>query len=129
MSNKKFQLWLNQAENDLLWGKSSFAEGFFSQTCFISQQVGEKCLKAYAYFQGAEIIKGHSLVLIARDLNINGKIKEASEKLDLYYITARYPDSLPVNIEPSKYFSKEQAAESLQQAESILVKIKEMINE
>ncbi|OGM27070.1 hypothetical protein A2627_01925 [Candidatus Woesebacteria bacterium RIFCSPHIGHO2_01_FULL_39_28] len=41
--------WLQLAGEDLKWAKASFREGFYSQTCFVCQQVAEKSLKGYLY--------------------------------------------------------------------------------
>jgi len=47
MSNKKrYHDWLNQAQNDLEWATESLKLGYYSQTCFISQQAGKKAIKA-----------------------------------------------------------------------------------
>ena len=40
--------WLRQAENDLEFAKSGHKEGFFSQVCFLTQQIAEKAVKALA---------------------------------------------------------------------------------
>ena len=68
--------WLDQAENDLDWGRSSASSGFHSQACFIAQQVAEKALKALAYFRGAELVRGHSVAVICRELKINGTLAQ-----------------------------------------------------
>ncbi|EMN14719.1 putative toxin-antitoxin system, antitoxin component [Leptospira borgpetersenii str. Brem 307] len=54
MQNPRWKDWLAQAERDLEWAKASLHSGFFAQTCFVCQQVGEKSLKALAFFRGAD---------------------------------------------------------------------------
>lgn len=127
MEIKKYSLWLNQAKNDLQWAKHSLEGGYYSQVCFISQQVGEKSLKALAYFKGADMVKGHSIAIIARELNINGDIEKSARRLDLYYMASRYPDALPDPIAPVDYFTKTEAEEAIVYAELILNKISSII--
>lgn len=113
---KRAQDWLAQAKNDLLWGKASLDSGFFSQTCFIAQQVAEKALKAIAYSRGAELVRGHSVLIVCRELNINGPLEEAAQRLDQYYIPTRYPDAQPAGA-PFTFFTQKQAQEALDLAE------------
>ncbi len=116
---KRSHDWLSQAQNDIKWGESSFSQGFYAQTCFISQQAAEKALKAYAYLLGYDLVKSRSVRLIAQKLNINDEIEEAAKVLDQYYITARYPDSLPYGA-PFESFTKRQAEEALSFAKRIV---------
>lgn len=104
--------WLDQACNDLKWGQSSAKAGFHSQACFIAQQVAEKALKALAYFRGAELVRGHSVLMVCRELQINGELEEAAMRLDQYYIPTRYPDAQPSGA-PFRFFSTTQSAEAL----------------
>lgn len=127
MKTKKHLLWLNQAKNDLQWAKHSLNGGYYSQVCFIAQQVGEKSLKALAYFNGADMVKGHSIVIVARELKINGEIEKAGRSLDLYYMASRYPDALPDPIAPVDYFTQNEAEEAIVHAELILKKVSDLV--
>jgi HEPN domain-containing protein len=127
MNSQKHLHWLKQAKNDLQWAKYSLEGGFYSQVCFISQQIGEKAIKALAYFQGADLVKSHSIVLIAKDLKVNGEIERAGQVLDMYYMSSRYPDALPDQISPSDYFSKNQAEDAILNAQIILNKVEKII--
>lgn len=111
--------WLRQARNDLEWGRVSLKQGFFSQACFIAQQASEKALKALALFRGASSIRSHSVVKIAKDLGIDGEIRNKGKLLDKYYITARYPDALPSGA-PYEFYESEEASEALDSAEYII---------
>ena len=108
--------WLAQAQNDLLWGKASMESGFFSQSCFIAQQLAEKALKALAYHCGAELVRGHSVLVVCRELEINGRLEEAARRLDQYYIPTRYPDAQPAGA-PFRFFTADQAGEALELAQ------------
>jgi HEPN domain-containing protein len=70
MSNKKrARDWLNQSINDLKWARESLKQGFYSQTCFISQQAAEKAIKAIVYHQEYDT-RGHSI-----DFNADTNLK------------------------------------------------------
>ncbi|MBF0206284.1 MAG: HEPN domain-containing protein [Oligoflexia bacterium] len=114
--------WISQAQNDVLWGKSSFRDNFWAQTCFISQQAAVKALKALAFHLGFDLVKTHSLWKIAQKININGDIAEYSKVLDQYYITGRYPDALP-DCAPYELFTKKQAEDAIQMSEKILERV------
>lgn len=119
MASNRYLDWFLQAENDLDWGRHSLDSGYFSQSCFISQQVAEKALKSLCFFKGFDTIKTHSVRKIAKELEINGEIETIAKQLDLYYIPTRYPDSLPEGA-PFESFTFEQAKSALDMAEVIL---------
>ncbi|MBN2644471.1 MAG: HEPN domain-containing protein [Desulfuromonadaceae bacterium] len=104
--------WLRQAQNDLEWANHSLAGNFFAQTCFIAQQAAEKALKAYCYFKGLDTVRTHSLYQIIRALGENGVLEKNAKELDLYYISARYPDAFPAGA-PFEMLSREQAQRAL----------------
>ncbi len=106
------QDWLDQAKNDLRWGQASAESGFHSQACFIAQQVAEKALKAVAYSRGADLVRGHSVMVVCRELEINGDLEEAALRLDQYYIPTRYPDAQPAGA-PFRFFTAAQSSEAL----------------
>lgn len=110
--------WLYQAENDLQWAEHSLAGKFFAQTCFIAQQAGEKALKAYCFFKGFDTIRTHSLFQIVKNLQENGALEQNARELDLYYISARYPDAFPAGA-PCEILTKEQALRALASAQEI----------
>jgi len=105
------QDWLDQARNDLRWGEASLESGFYSQTCFIAQQVAGKALRALAYHRGAALVRGHSVWMVCRELRIDGRLEEAGQRLDQYYITTRYPDAQPAGA-PFRFFTEDQATEA-----------------
>lgn len=118
--------WQKQAEEDLKWASDSLRTGHFAGACFTAQQAAEKSLKALAFFRGFDRVKSHSLVEIANALEINGRIREIAGRLDLYYISARYPDALPAGF-PAEFFSASQAEEAIQMAQEVLGRVKEEI--
>jgi HEPN domain-containing protein len=112
--------WLNQAKNDYNWAYEGISLGYYSQVCFMAQQAGGKAIRSIAYFQGKDV-RGHSITKIAQALAYNGEIEQAGKMLDLFYISARYPDALPAGA-PFEFFTKEQAEEALEKANLIIMK-------
>ncbi len=111
--------WLRQAENDFSWAKDSMDGGHWAQACFTAQQIGEKALKAVALARGASEVRSHSLVKIAEALGIDGDLERMGRRLDLYYISARYPDAVSEGA-PYEFFDRDQAAEALRYAQAFL---------
>ncbi len=128
MQKNRFKDWFAQAEDDFLWMEDSFSHQHFSQTCFIAQQVAEKSLKALALFRGVSQVWGHSVVELARELGINSDVENAGKILDLYYISARYPDALPSGY-PGDRFSSAQAEDAKLKADLILRFVRNQIGE
>jgi HEPN domain-containing protein len=124
MKREKYTLWLLQAENDLVWCEHTFKSKCYAQVCFISQQVAEKSLKALAFFRGFDMIRGHSIFKIASELKINGEIIKAAKKLDLYYLSSRYPDAIMDEMVPFEYFEKDEAEDALSLAKQVFEKVR-----
>ena len=53
-------IWMRQASSDLEGACLMMREGFYSQVCFLSQQVAEKTLKALAYYRGDSDARGYT---------------------------------------------------------------------
>lgn len=114
--------WILQAQNDLQYAKDSLKLEYYSQICFVCQQASEKALKGLLFAQGVDVVKTHSVRLLAQKLHINGEILEAAQVLDLYYISARYPDGLPFGA-PYQSFSKKQAVDAITYADKVIQKV------
>jgi HEPN domain-containing protein len=115
--------WLAQAQSDLDFARVGLREGFFAQACFQCQQAAEKALKAIHYLGGARFVPGHSLVellgpLVDRDPELSS-LRASARRLDQLYIPTRYPNGLPGGV-PADVFSREQAAEAIDQASAFL---------
>ena len=91
--------WLDQAWDDLQFGRLGLEAGYLAQTCFLSQQVIEKCLKGYLVFQGRLYPKTHKLADLWRLCEEILQELEPFERqfrvIDEYYIPTRYPDAVP----------------------------------
>lgn len=119
---------MRQAEDDLLWAKNTLEMERYAQACFTAQQVGEKALKSLALNLGYDSIRSHSLREIAEALEINGDIADMAKRLDLYYISARYPDAFPSGA-PFEYFTRVQAEEAVSFAEKIVAAVRTRTSE
>ena len=91
--------WLARAQDDLSFAQLGFREKYFSQACFLSQQVVEKSLKGFLLAKGRSYPRLHKVielaklcVEIAEDLE---PFKEDLKLIDEFYIPTRYPDAVP----------------------------------
>ena len=104
--------WLRQAQVDLRWSRLLAEEGAYHLTCFLSQQVAEKALKAFLYAQGQEIVLGHSVErLCAAAAEYEAEFRDRGRRwslLDGYYVPTRYPNGLPDGI-PADVYTREAA--------------------
>ncbi len=108
--------WILQAKDDLRfvdWIRDQGA--FFDKACFVSQQAGEKALKACLYALGRRRVIGHSLIELLEELESEvpeaAVLQRAAARLDRYYISTRYPNGLPGGCPYQAY-----TAEDLEQA-------------
>ena len=122
-SENTAKVWLRQATIDLDFARNALDNQFYSQTCFVSQQVAEKTLISLAYYRGDRHVTGHSLVNLARALEDSYpqlmEYMRAIRRLNLYYIPTRYPDALAGSV-PSDCFDQEQGEEAVLFAEDIV---------
>ena len=123
------QLWIEKAEEDLRWAQLSLKHGFYSQVCYVTQQVAEKALKAYLIFHSIspEKLRTHilpALLKMSKETNPKFKRLDLSVRvLSRYYIPTRYPpDSGPLG-----EFSEKEAREAVKLAEEILKFVKKEI--
>lgn len=124
---KEFVLeWVDKAEDDLLWAKASFKDGFYSGVCFLCQQVAEKSLKGFLYSYDVRI-KTHNLTTLLTACAKKNKnfstIEKFTSKLKPYYLKTRYPDMGSVE----KFNKKEIAEEAIEMAEEVLDFVKKKL--
>jgi len=120
--------WLEQAEEDLKWTKDLAERGGYHLACFLSQQVGEKAIKAFLHAQGEEIVLGHSVERLCQDASRwepeFGRRVQRWSILDGYYVPTRYPNSLPDSI-PARVYTQEAAKEAVRLAEEIVAFVRD----
>lgn len=66
-------------------------------------------------------MRGHSVAMVCRELEINGELEEAALRLDQYYIPTCYPDAQPAGA-PFRYFTAAQSRGALAFAERFVEK-------
>lgn len=65
--------WLAKADEDLSFAAVGLREKFFSHSCFLSQQVVEKCLKAFLLAKGQSYPRQHKLIEL---IQLCGELQE-----------------------------------------------------
>ena len=113
---------MRQAAYDLESARLMMREGFYSQVCFMAQQVVEKTSKALAYYRGDTDVRGHTLRAMVSNLEASypelSRFYEVVETLESYYIPTRYPDALPSGA-PFEVYLYEESEEALYNAARI----------
>ena len=116
--------WLRQAEDDLSAVEVLLGHAKYSQSCFLSQQAGEKAIKAVWYWQGQEPW-GHSIAKLKDDMSDEETrsalvaLRGDAVALDKLYIPTRYPNGLP-ELLPSEAYGKVDAERALQCANNLI---------
>ena len=127
MQSNEYKLWINKAEDNLLWAKDNLEDGFYPLVCFLSQQAVELALKGYLYLKEVIPEKTHNLVSLSEICKKQGFefSTEMSDKLDIltdYYFESRYPDMLDIDLD-----SEVVAKEAFESAREIVEKVKTSI--
>lgn len=100
-SQRFIQEWLDYAHNDELNAKSilTHRDGHPNGTCFLSQQMAEKYLKALVVFFKKHVPRVHDLLELETILMlVQSEVEELHEDLTVlnrYYIATRYPGDYP----------------------------------
>lgn len=120
--------WLDQAEEDVRWAEYNLSGGFYSQVCFIAQQIAEKGFKAYLLSQDKIVKKTHSLTMLLEQCQPYfpqfKKFIQNCALLDNYYTQTRYP-----TLGPKGDYSRNEAEQALNWAKEILNFIKKELRE
>jgi HEPN domain-containing protein len=113
--------WFERADDDLKFAKIGLKEGFYSQVCFLSQQIIEKILKGCLVASGKSYPKTHKLVDLYRlcDLKWLAPFESKLKLIDGFYIPTRYPDAIPGTL-PTRLANEHDAKEAQSVAEEIL---------
>lgn len=121
---KESERWLRQAEYDLKASEWNLDGGFHAPACFWAQQSAAKALRAFLFIMKEDARETRSVVeLLDRAITYEEGFKEfvgSSGRLDLYYKTTRFPDSIPGGI-PAEVITERDAREAIKLASDILV--------
>ena len=118
--------WLLQARDDLEAAQVLVSAGKHAQAAFLSQQAGEKALKAYWLRLDLDPW-GHSLARLIKNLSgehsapLEGLLDSALA-LDKLYIPTRYPDAL-AELTPGEAFTGAEASTAIRQAQEIIERV------
>jgi HEPN domain-containing protein len=117
MKADEAKTWLSYAKSDLDAAHALREKGdyFPRQICFLSQQTGEKALKAILVYLGINFPKTHDLDLIRELIPAGWKVKEEFPnlyELSVWAVESRYPGHTPD-------VTEHEARETLQLAEAV----------
>jgi HEPN domain-containing protein len=114
--------WYEQGKRDLRKALLDIEHEFYEWACFSFQQSAEKVIKGLALNRGLTLW-GHSLTemlnLMSAHVEIPDDVIDSARLLDLYYIPPRYPNGFASG-KPGDYFTKKQAREAKDAANSIV---------
>lgn len=118
--------WFSTAQEDMGAAEILHKNKKFAQSCFHSQQAGEKALKALYFLNDVEPW-GHSLLKLSKEFvgpaDIMEELKtyeKTFRELDRYYISTRYPDGLPGTI-PSEAYDSGDSDSAIESAKKIII--------
>ncbi len=122
---------VDQAKEDLESARILFENQKYYLVCFLSQQIAEKALKAVIYFNGEDLVIGHSVKKLADWAGEFGeRFKTLAKKisiLDSYYIPTRYPNGIPDGI-PAEVFNKDTAQNAFDMAKKTIKLVSEYLH-
>lgn len=122
--------WLEQAREDLRWTEHLAGQGGYRIACFLAQQVAEKALKAFLYAQGEELVIGHSVERLCHSaVRFDSFFAQQVKRwtiLDAFYVTTRYPHSVPDSI-PARVYTQEAALEAVRLAQEVVRTVEERV--
>ena len=109
--------WIELALEDEKMAELAYKARLYNQTCFHSQQGGEKCLKALLLHKEGKFPKTHSLteLLMLASLKDESllRLKDDCLYLDQFYVPTRYPDA-PLGSLPEGQPNNDDAKKDLQ---------------
>jgi HEPN domain-containing protein len=119
--------WFKQAEADLRSARNSREAGDYYMSVFASQQAAEKALKALSLLKLREYPKGHSIIYLARRLEVPESMMSGIRDLNPEYMSTRYPD-MAAGV-PAELYDDKIAARHFQTAQEVLAWVREQMQE
>ncbi len=103
----------------------------FYMVCFLSQQAGEKALKAFLYAQGLDPVFGHSVARLCERCaaydSAFSDLKPKVKNLDQFYIEARYPNGLPDQV-PAEFYDRDDANGAIEMVDRVLGTVRDRLS-
>ena len=133
---KEARRWIKQAREDLRAAELclSAERPLFYMTCFQSQQVVEKALKAALYSTcglADEQLKSHDVIALASEVErLRGcpsDVYHFAVMVRNYYIPTRYPNQHPRPVVPADVYKLDDANTALQAAQTVLEMLQRFI--
>ncbi len=128
-AEKRFEVWIEQAQRDLEVAKYCMEGGYYEWACFCSQESAVKFLKALLKKANMESWR-HSVTNLLDSLSkvvqVSEEIYASAELLDRHYVAARYPAAHHKKA-PYKVYTVEMAQDAIKAAEHISAYVKEII--
>ncbi|BBD72875.1 DNA-binding protein [Sulfodiicoccus acidiphilus] len=118
---------MRQAERNLKSAEVNLQNSLYEETCYESQQVGEKAVKALLNYLHKEM-RGHSITMLLKavDVKVPEEIFVCAQELDKHYIPSRYPDVYDEGA-PADYYNENNAESCLNCGKKILEWVKEIV--
>ena len=132
LMTKEADRWLRQAEYDLKVADWNHEGGFYAPSCFWAQQSAAKSLRAFLFLNKEDAGETRSVAeLLDRAITYEERFErlvDAAGRLDLYYKTSRFPDSIPGGI-PAEVIKERDSKEAIDLASNILRVVEEIRKE
>ena len=113
--------WFAYAVEDIKSARALIDAGIYPAACFHAQQAAEKAFKGLLLFTGEPVGKIHS---VAKMVGMVNELKYSefeplpkAGKLDVFYLTTRYPDMLPEGSSATDQYDRDDAIEAVGVAE------------
>lgn len=123
--------WLDQAIDDLETAELLVEHQRNPVACFLAQQCAEKALKAVLYAAGADVVLGHSVAALCREVaQLHPELAPKCSTwatLDQHYIPSRYPDALPGGT-PADVYTDDQARAAVDIAADVVAVARTLID-
>lgn len=118
--------WFARGSDDMQTARLAFGAGAPTATiAILLQQAAEKYLKGYLIYHGWELRKTHDIRrLMAEAINYDSSFidfRDFARAVTAYYLEDRYPPGPPAD------YPREEIAGVMEQAEKLIVKIKEAV--
>ena len=118
--------WVIQSEADLRKAKVLLDAKEFDGVAFNSHQSVEKILKALYMKRNKRGKAGHSIIYIAKELQVPADIFSDIKEISPEYLISRYPDI--VGVAPVDYYDKKMVLKYIKIAEGVLEWAKKQIS-